>query len=178
MKKLFAAILAVTSLGASAQVVAWKALTEGVQIKWDLPRDAHNGTMNGLEATLFFDPENPDSSRFEAIVDVGSIDTKNAKRDEHLKSADYFDMKSFPKITFRSNTVTKTETGFTVNGKLEIKGVTKEVNIPFTFALTQLGAVFTGSLDINTTDFGIANLDGAKDGSANCHVEIAVPVIR
>lgn len=178
MKNLLVLIFAVSGITASAQVVAWKALTEGVQINWDLPKDDHNGTMNGLEATLFFDPQNPDSSRFEAIVDVTTIDTKNAKRDDHLRTADYLDAKNFPKIIFRSNTVTKTETGFAVNGKLEIKGVTKDVTVPFTFALTQLGAVFTGTLDINTSDFGIADLDGAKDGSANCHVEIAVPVIR
>ncbi len=176
MKNLIALILVLTGWTASAQVVEWKVLVEGVQIRWDLPNDAHNGTMNKISATIFFDAENPDSCRFEVTIDPASIDTKNEKRDAHLKSADYFDVKKYPSILFRSNTVTKTDNGYNVNGKLEVKGKTTEINIAFTFALTQIGGVFNGRLEVNTTEIGITGVKSADAGVPNCNVSIAVPV--
>ena len=59
--------------------------------------------------------------------DVASINTRNEDRDNHLKSADFFDAEQFPAITFESTSITKSGDSFNVTGNLTIKGVTKEV---------------------------------------------------
>ncbi|MGM9944218.1 MAG: YceI family protein [Lysinibacillus sp.] len=65
--------------------------------------------------------------------DVASINTRNEDRDNHLKSADFFDAEQFPAITFESTSITKSGDSFDVTGNLTIKGVTKEVTFETEF---------------------------------------------
>ena len=175
MKALIA--LFFTGLLTVAPSSEWKIKADGVEIKWEVPAKKHEGTINGLEAKIKFDPENPGTSTFEASVDVASINSNNEKRDNHLRSEDYFDVAKFPKIIFRSNKVEKTADGFNVNGKLEVKETTNEVNIPFTFDKTDSGGVFIGKLELNTDAIGLEGVAGAEGGKANCFVNIKVPVV-
>ena len=69
------------------------------------------------------------SSKVEAYIDTASIETGVKDRDEHLRSADFFDAKAFPVITFKSKKVTGTHKGFRIVGDLTLKGVTKEVTL-------------------------------------------------
>ncbi|MDV2687138.1 YceI family protein, partial [Alkalihalophilus lindianensis] len=65
--------------------------------------------------------------------DVGSIDTRNEDRDNHLKSADFFDIANNPTIDFRSTNITKNGDDYKVTGDLTIKGVTKPVTFDVEF---------------------------------------------
>ena len=65
--------------------------------------------------------------------DVASINTRNEDRDNHLKSADFFDADQFPAITFESTSITKSGDSFDVTGNLTIKGITKEVTFETEF---------------------------------------------
>jgi len=86
------------------------------------------GKFNAFRGTIRFDRENPAQSVAEATIDVASIDTGNQKRDNHLRSADFFDVAQFPQIKFKSTSWKSTgETTFEVNGELTIKDVTKPV---------------------------------------------------
>ena len=62
-------------------------------------------------------------------IDATSIDTRDEKRDTHLRSADFFDTEKFPAITFKSTSVKKTDDGFAATGDLTIHGVTKQVTL-------------------------------------------------
>ena len=74
------------------------------------------------------DPKTPDKAAIEASIDAASIDTANAKRDEHLKSPDFFDVAKFPTITFKSKKITAAGAGKAkITGDLTPHGVTKEV---------------------------------------------------
>jgi polyisoprenoid-binding protein YceI len=95
-------------------------------------------------------------------INADSIDTRNADRDGHVKSADFFDTENFPKITFTStNVVAKGDDELEVTGDLTIKDVTKSVTVDFEFdgevvdpwGNTRVG--FEGSTEINRTDFGL-----------------------
>ncbi|AGP31988.1 YceI family protein [Corynebacterium terpenotabidum] len=95
-------------------------------------------------------------------IEAGSIDTRNADRDGHVKSADFFDVENFPKITFTSTAVVaKGDDEIEVTGDLTIKDVTKSVTIDFEFdgeAVDPWGATrvgFEGSTEINRSDFGL-----------------------
>ena len=86
------------------------------------------GEFQKLEGTVTFDPESPEATQIEASIDVASINTRDEKRDGHLKSGDFLDADKFPKISFKSKTVkAKGKEHLTVTGDLTIHGVSKEV---------------------------------------------------
>ena len=95
-------------------------------------------------------------------VDVNSVNTDNAKRDEHLRGADFFETEKYPKMTFVSSSVTKTgDNKYNLKGKLTLHGVTKEITLAMTYGgttkdpwgNTKAGLKVTGV--INRTDFGL-----------------------
>lgn len=86
------------------------------------------GKFSKFSGTITVDRDNLEKSSVEASIDVGAINTDNEKRDNHLRSADFFDAGTFPKISFKSKTWKKTGADtFDVIGDLTIKDVTKEV---------------------------------------------------
>jgi polyisoprenoid-binding protein YceI len=82
------------------------------------------GTMSG---TVSYDPENPTAAKVMAEVDVASIETRNERRNDHLRSADFFDVANYPTMTFESTKVEKVGDGLKMTGNLTIHGVTREV---------------------------------------------------
>ncbi len=83
-----------------------------------------NGQFNDYEAIVNFDPENLEESMVDVKIMVNSIDTKNEKRDGHLKTADFFNAEKWPIITFKSTDIQKTgDNKFVANGTLTIKDV-------------------------------------------------------
>ena len=95
-------------------------------------------------------------SSVEVTIEVGSVDTRDEKRDNHLKSADFFDAAKFPTITFKSTKVVAGKDGaLTMTGNLTMHGVTKPVTLEGSitkaitdpWGLSRRGASFTGKLD-------------------------------
>ncbi|MDQ3117717.1 MAG: YceI family protein [Verrucomicrobiota bacterium] len=88
------------------------------------------GSFKKFEGTITVDPDHPEKSSVMATIDATSIDTQNEKRDEHLKTADFFDVAKFPTITFKSKSVKQTgaDAGDIV-GDLTMHGVTKEITL-------------------------------------------------
>ena len=120
------------------------------------------GAFNEFTGTAVLDGANPANSRVEVTIEAASIDTRNAQRDEHLRSNDFLAMQEYPKITFASTGVRQAgETTFEVTGDLTIKGVTNEITIPFEFegaAKDPFGnerVGFEGSVTINRRDYGV-----------------------
>lgn len=120
------------------------------------------GTFNEFSGTGFFDAETPANSNLQLNIKAASIDTRNADRDAHLRSNDFFDMEQFPEITFASTAFEKAEADtYRVTGDLTIKGVTKAVtfDVEYTGSATdpyqnqRIG--FEGKTTINRTDWGI-----------------------
>ena len=77
--------------------------------------------------TVVYDPENLSASSIDVTIDANSLNTGDANRDTHVKSADFLDAEKYPTITFKSKTITKDGDGLKVKGDLTIHGVTKEV---------------------------------------------------
>jgi polyisoprenoid-binding protein YceI len=86
------------------------------------------GQFSGISGVLTFDESDIANSRVEATIDAGSISTRDAQRDTHLKSADFFDVETFPELSFRSKLVKPAGSEeLAVTGDLTIRGVTREV---------------------------------------------------
>jgi polyisoprenoid-binding protein YceI len=111
-----------------------------------------------------FSNENDDftTSEITFSADVETIDTNNADRDNHLKSADFFDVEKFPKITFKSSgIVKKSDSEYVVNGDLTIKGITKPIilNAEYSGSIKDpwgnIKAGLSITAKINRKDFGL-----------------------
>ena len=121
------------------------------------------GSFNEFEGTAVLDGANPANSHAEVTIKAASIDTRNAQRDEHLRSNDFLAMQEHPEITFTSTGARQVDdTTFELTGDLTIRGVTNSVTIPFTFEgaakdpFGNLRAGFEGSVAINRKDWGVA----------------------
>lgn len=89
------------------------------------------GDFKDISGTVTFDGADSSKSSVELTVPVESIDTRNDKRDQHLKSPDFFNAKQFPAITFKSNKVEGSGESYKISGDLTIHGVTKPITADF-----------------------------------------------
>jgi polyisoprenoid-binding protein YceI len=119
------------------------------------------GSFTGWSASATIDDADLSKSRAEAKVQVGSIDTSEAKRDGHLKSADFFDAEKFPEITFTSKRVDGKGDTFKLVGDLAMHGVTKEIVLEVTREGTGKDPWgnerqgFSARTHLNRSDFGL-----------------------
>ncbi len=121
------------------------------------------GGFSGIQGTVVYDSDNPSGSMIEAVIDAATINTQEAQRDAHLKSADFLEVEKYPTITFKS---TKIERGGSeeanVTGDLSIHGVKKQVvlkvegptaEVKDPFGNTRVGA--SATTKIKRSDFGL-----------------------
>ncbi len=87
------------------------------------------GRFKDLSGSFIIDPTNPAATKFDIVAKAGSVDTDNAKRDEHLRSPDFFNAKQFPVVRFSSTTVKAVANGYDVTGNLTLHGVTKSITV-------------------------------------------------
>jgi polyisoprenoid-binding protein YceI len=120
------------------------------------------GSFTQFSGMITVDRDNLENSSVAVTIDVGSVSTANEKRDNHLKSPDFFDAAKFGTITFKSTAWKKTgDTSFDVTGDLTIHGVTKSVVLKVNslgFGPGMMGAQLSGwdaSVTLNRNDFGV-----------------------
>jgi polyisoprenoid-binding protein YceI len=120
------------------------------------------GRFGGVEGTLVADTADLTTAAIDVAVDVASVDTRDAQRDAHLRSADFFDVEQFPKMTFKSYRIERSgENEYRLIGDLSIHGVTKSVAWNLTFEgqgkdpWGNEKAGFTAETKISRKDFGL-----------------------
>lgn len=120
------------------------------------------GAFNDVAGHLHVDTEHPENSWAKVTIEVGSVDTRSQQRDEHLRSADFFETEKWPQITFVSTHVEEVDDrAFAVAGDLTIRDVTRQVMIPLALIGIEVGAYgelragFEGSRRLNRRDFGL-----------------------
>lgn len=120
------------------------------------------GAFNDFEAVVEADPTNLEDAKVEFTIDVSSIDTRKKDRDDHLRSADFFDVEKHPKMTFVATDIKKkSDNKYDVTGDFTIRGNKK----PVTFDVEYEGsgkdpwgqevAGFSGSTTISRKEFGL-----------------------
>ncbi len=143
------------------------------------------GSFTEYEGELLLTNGETHSLVLNATIDVASVDTGNTSRDDHLRSADYFEVETLPEIIFKSAGVVPHNGGYALVGDLTIKDVTQEVTLPLTvsdpvedpWGNTRIGIELGGT--INRHDFGVAN-DALADRSLGNTVtfDIQIQAIR
>ena len=120
------------------------------------------GTFDKWSGTISISEDNPSAAVVDVTIDTASINTKDAQRDGHLRSPDFFDVEKYPAITFKSTKVEVTDkTHAKLTGNLTIRDVTKPVVLDVEYqgsAKSPWGTTnygFSGSTKINREDWGL-----------------------
>ena len=107
------------------------------------------GTLSDFSGQITFDKEDVENSSFEVSVNTNTIKTDSAKRDEHLRNQDFFDVDNYPNISFKSTSIQSSGTQFKALGNLTILQTTKSIEIPFNYD----NGIFSGHFSINRLDY-------------------------
>lgn len=143
------------------------------------------GLFDDFSGTLILDPDKPNAGSFELNVKVNSINTNITKRDNHLRSDDFFAAKKFPAMTFKSTGVKLVKGNqYLITGNLTIKGITKKIDVPFTYygmkenplKKGQMVAGFEADFTINRLDYNVGTGKFADMGAIGREVRIVVSI--
>lgn len=168
MKRFFsiAAALALTALPNLASAADWTLDAAHSSIKWSVDHmviSETTGQFNEFDVKILnFDGGDATKSKVVVTVKTASIDSDNEKRDEHLKSPDFFDVAQHPEAKFESTSIKKTGEGkYEVTGPFTLHGVTKTITFPVEFRGTvkdpwgNTKAGFKATMTLNRTDYGL-----------------------
>ena len=147
------------------------------------------GHFSNFTGDVFFDPDNLEKSKFDFVVKVDSINTNNGKRDNHLRSNDFFATSKYSSMTFKSTRVSHANGNkYILEGKMTIKDVTKDIVLEFTywgqkenpFKKNQIVAGFDTRFKINRLDYHVGDGNFFKMGVVGKDVDIliALEVLR
>lgn len=162
---MFAALAACGDASAPAAELAAPAVEGAWRIDKAASRIEFTGTQNGREftggfqefdATVLLDPADLGAARIEAVVYTASAKTGDRQRDAALPGADWFSSKAFPTARFVSDAVTSTrENTYSAAGKLSIRGIERDLTLPFRLAITDGRAIADAEFALNRSDFGV-----------------------
>ncbi|MFK7907005.1 MAG: YceI family protein [Chitinophagales bacterium] len=137
--------------------------SEQSQVSFEISNMGFNtveGSFKGMKGTVDFRPQDLSNSNFNVCVDATTVNTGNSTRDKHLRNEKHFEVEKYPTICFVSSTVTQSNSGYITQGKLTMHGITKEVEIPFTYSNQQ----FLGEITVDRLDYGIGPKGGFMMG--------------
>lgn len=140
------------------------------------------GTFDEFDGTLKFDPEDLAGSSVAFSIKIASVNTKNERRDGHLQSADFFNAEAWPEMKFESTSFSAVGDQYLMKGKMTIRDVTKEVEVPMNF-LGQMahprreGAFiggFSSEFTINRNDYGVGTGNFAATATIGAEVKVTI----
>jgi polyisoprenoid-binding protein YceI len=163
VRNIGAALLAL-GLATAAQATTWTIDKDHSAVEFSIRHivSKSKGKFDDVSGKITMDEKNLTSGQVEATIKTTSVNTANQKRDDHLRSADFFDTAKFPEMSFKSKKIVKAGDKYKIVGLLKIKGVEKEVTLDTTFSgiskdpWGNTRAGFSGTTKVNRKDFGIA----------------------
>jgi len=161
-----AAMLAILTASGVAATAPWRIDPQHTAAQFSVRHLAIStvrGQFSNVKGTVQWDDEDITKSTVDISIDVNSVDTREPKRDAHLKSADFFDAAKYPEMTFKSKKIEKAADGkLKVTGDLTIRGTTREVILdvdgptnPIKDMQGMQRAALTATTKINRQDYGV-----------------------
>lgn len=131
-----------------------------------------NGSISGIKAQIVLDQEDLSASKIFASVALSTISTGIKKRDRHLQEEEYFDSKNHPAIKMNLISVKKSSQGFTGIFDLTMKGIQKQISMPFTISEEGGNYIFNGTLSLNRRDFKVGGSSMILSDNVSVQVKI------
>ena len=179
MRVLFVGALAVLTLAACSQSQssnpaapiaaspgAWVVDKDASKLSFTATQtgSAFEGEFETFSADIVFDPADLANASISIAVDTASAETGDRQRDTAMPGSDWFKAKEFPSATFVSNEVVETGEGaYAARGKLTIRGVTRDLVLPFTLAIDSGKAHAEGGVTLARTDYGVGQGEFSTD---------------
>jgi polyisoprenoid-binding protein YceI len=169
-------------LGAGTYVVDPSHTTVGFTVR-HLVINKVRGKFNEFSGTIVYDEDDIAKSSLQGTIDAASIDTDHEKRDKHLRGEDFFHVAQYPDITFKSKDVVKEGDKLVLVGDLTMRGVTKEVRIPFEITgkiedpQGKIRIGFEGTLQIDRQAFGISYSETMDHGGLIVGNEVNIELV-
>ncbi|MFP5221565.1 MAG: YceI family protein [Acidobacteriota bacterium] len=141
------------------------------------------GRFDSYTGTVRFDPANLGGSSIDVSVDMGSVNTGIAQRDEHLRSPDFFDAARYPRMRFASQRIiSKGGNEYVAEGDLTIKDVTRRIQLPFTYLGTKPSpmeqgkqiAGFEAHFSVNMLEYHVGDGKFQKMGALGDMADIVI----
>lgn len=146
-------------------------------VKGPWPFGTVHGSFSGFKATIRFDESDLAGSAISASVDAKTVSTGISLRNRDLRSKEeWLDTDKYPVISYKSTKIEKASAGYKAVGELTLKGATRQVEIPFTFAASGNSGVFKGAFTINREDYKVGKPGGSVANTIN--IELEVPVTK
>ncbi len=156
----------------------WKPDTANAKINFNVEGifGMVHGSFTGLEAVIQFDEKDLANSSFSASIDAKTVSTGISLRNSDLRNEEeWFNTDKYPRISFQSKKIEKTATGYTALGDLTIKGITKTMEMPFTFTSKDAAGVFKSQFTIQRMDYKLGKPGGSV--GSEVAVTLTIPVI-
>jgi polyisoprenoid-binding protein YceI len=155
----------------------WRADASKAKVQFSIkgPFGTVHGNFTGLKADIKFDTKNPSGGSISASIDPGTVSTGIGMRNHDLKNKEeWLNTAKFPAISWRSKKIEKSANGYTATGDLTLKGVTKPVQITFTFDGKGSTGVFKGQFTIKREDFNLGKPGGSVGDEVTITLEVPV----
>jgi polyisoprenoid-binding protein YceI len=179
-----AVCLASLLLGSAARAAETWTLEDGGAIRFTAYQQGApvEGSFRDFTAEVVFDPDDLAASRVAAKIDAASITTGHKDRDTALRSASFFDVKTWPSATFGSNRlVHRGGDRYEAQGQLTIRDVTRDVVLPFQLTIEEKGgrkiANATGEVTISRLDYGVGQGEWASTKTVGDDVVIHIEIV-
>jgi polyisoprenoid-binding protein YceI len=155
----------------------WTPDTANARIAFSIkgPFGAVHGKFSGLQADIRFNEKDPQGGSISASIETKTVSTGIGLRNHDLThKEEWFNSDKYPKISFHSKKMEKTSSGYKATGDLTMKGVTRTVEIPFTFTPNGDAGVFKGRFTIRREDFNLGKSGGSVGSEVT--IDLVVPV--
>jgi polyisoprenoid-binding protein YceI len=178
-----AACMAWALFDSAAAAATWM-LRDGSAIKFTAYQEGApvEGSFRDFTAEIAFEPDKLTASRLAAEIDTASVATGHKDRDTALRSASFFDVATWPRATFGSDRVAhQGGDRYEAQGQLTIRGVTKDVVLPFRLTIAEKAgrrlATATGELTISRLDYGVGQGEWASTKTVGEEVVIHIEIV-
>lgn len=171
------AVLALFLAAAPAEAAAWKAdpAKSSLGFTGSLSGSPFDGQFKRWQAEIEFDPAKPEAGHALVTIDMASATTGDSQQDQALPNSDWFDVKGFPQAKFEATSFrAKGGNAYEAEGSLTIRGMRKDVVLPFTLDLQGPTAHAKGRLTILRTDYGVGQGAWASGQMVGLDVTVTV----
>lgn len=135
------------------------------------------GTFSGIQTTIDFDADSPEKGTIKATLEATTVDTGIGLRDKHLRKKEYFFVDKYAQIIMKSTKIEKTgNNSYTGYFDLTMKGITKNIKMPFTFIETENKGQFKGEFMLNRKDYNLGSSSWIM--ASDVKISIQVNVIK
>ena len=145
---------------------------DGVKISFIADMQKTDGTVAGFKAKINFNADDLSKSTITGSVDVNTLNTGSKKRDEHLKTDDFFDAETYPTMSFKSVSFEQKGSQFIMKGMMKIKNIEREETIVFTYK----DKMFNGTGTIQASNYDLGSFVKKGPEKTNVKITFEIPV--